>query len=638
MKLLPLACLLSLPVLAQTAAAPPDAANSDEALTGSMEVSYRWIPNISGSFNTYRSVVDLGTGPRLLGADFTLMDPSHRFLDRLDVHALGWGGDPYSTLRVDARKNGLYRLTADYRSLAYFNFLPSFANPLVGQGSLLDANSFDTRIRDTTVTLDLLPDRRISPFLAFSSNSQDGRGISSFESLPDVFPVASLIRPSTNDYRAGINVDLGRGHLLIEEGGTTFKDDQGASNTVTNNGDLLGSFSGQQLSLDILGLGYFVRGHSEYTRAQFSAVPVSWLTASADFNFEQPQTDTRFASSVSGTLYSEALASFFTNSQQMLTADTRMPHSSGSLNLEFRPARKLRILNYWMTDRLHNAAGALLTEALLQGANPLSLTQMPATDRLVMNYNQEEVDVLYDVTSHVTLRGGYRYVWGDSDVRAVLSSVALEPGFLKRNVALAGVTFRLNQKLHFAGDVEAASSDQAYFDSSLRNYQKARAHASYDLSGHWHLAGSFTLLNNNDPNPQIQDSFRSRAESISGYWTSKNQSLLTVLLDYTRSTVHSDILYLVPQTLASTFSYYLENAHTGTALISVKWLSAGGSFVVTSGSRPTQYYQPFVRLSVPIHRHVGWNNEWRWYGFSERFYGYENFNSNQFMTSLRFFR
>ena len=627
MKLLRFAWLLGVPLLAQ-----------DMSVTGSIEVGARWIPTTDGSLAAYRSVVDLGQGVRLFGADFTLLDPNHRFFDQIDVHAFGWGGDPYTTLRVDARKNGLYRLTADYRSSAYFNFLPSFANPLAGQGSLLDSNSFDTRLRDTNVQLDLLPDRKISPFLAFSSNSQDGRGITSFESIPDAFPVATLISSSTNNYRAGVNIDLGRGHLLLEEGGTTFKDDQGESNTQTNSGDLLAPFSGQQLSISDLGLGYFVRGHSYYTRAQFSATPLTWLTLSGDFNFEQPRTSTQFASSVTGNLYAEAVASFFTMGQDMLTADARMPHSSGSFNVEMRPMRRLRILNYWSTDRLHNAADALLTETLLQGQNPLSLTQLASTDHLVLNYNQEEVDVLYDVTSHLTLRGGYRYVWGNSEDSAVLSDLALEPGTLKRNVGLAGATFRLNQKLRVSGDLEAASSDQAYFQTSLRNYQKVRARASYDVSGQWHLAADFMLLHNSDPNPQIQDSFQSRAESLSAYWSPKKPKLFTVLLDYTRSTVRSDILYLIPETLQSTFSDYRDNAHTGTALLSMKWISAGGSFVVSSGSRPTQYYQPLVRLSIPINKHVARNTEWRWYGFAETFYAYENFHSNQFTTSLRFVR
>ena len=36
------------------------------------------------------------------------------------------------------------------------------------------------------------------------------------------------------------------------------------------------------------------------------------------------------------------------------------------------------------------------------------------TSALRNTYNQVEFDVLFDVTSKLTLRGGYRYVWGDS--------------------------------------------------------------------------------------------------------------------------------------------------------------------------------------------------------------------------------
>jgi len=62
---------------------------------------------------------------------------------------------------------------------------------------------------------------------------------------------------------------------------------------------------------------------------------------------------------------------------------------------------------------------------------------------------------------------------------------------------------------------------------------------------------------------------------------------------------------------------------------------------VSSGSRPTQYYQPLARLSVPIHKHVYWNAQWSYYGFAEglmSFYALEGFRSNQIMTSLRFTR
>src|SRR5436309_946803 len=49
------------------APAPPPAVESN--FSGNIEFGYRFVPNIDGSFNTYRSVVNLGEGPKLFGAD-----------------------------------------------------------------------------------------------------------------------------------------------------------------------------------------------------------------------------------------------------------------------------------------------------------------------------------------------------------------------------------------------------------------------------------------------------------------------------------------------------------------------------------------------------------------------------------------
>jgi hypothetical protein len=65
---------------------------------------------------------------------------------------------------------------------------------------------------------------------------------------------------------------------------------------------------------------------------------------------------------------------------------------------------------------------------------------------------------------------------------------------------------------------------------------------------------------------------------------------------------------------------------------------AGGSAVLTSGSRPTTYYQPVVKLSVRLRKDIGWFAEWRYYGFGEAFYMYEAFHAHLFITGLRFSR
>lgn len=114
--------------------------------------------------------------------------------------------------------------------------------------------------------------------------------------------------------------------------------------------------------------------------------------------------------------------------------------------------------------------------------------------------------------------------------------------------------------------------------------------------------------------------FSSKAASASLFWTPKGGKWANLLLDYSRSSVSSNILYLVPETLTRTPSIYKENAHALTAVVSVEWFMFGGPLFTTSGSRLTQYYQPLARFSLFLNKYLWWNTEWRWYSMSEPFY------------------
>ncbi len=619
----------------QAAPAPAPAAPAGEGwLTGSIELGYRWIPNIGGNLNAYRSVVNLGEGPRLLDADFTLIDPNKRLFDRADVHATSWGGDPYNTLRVDIQRGGAYRLTADYRNIAYFNFLPSFADPTISVGRLLDQNSFDTAIRTTNIQLDLLPKKWITPYLGFGRNTQFGRGITVFHTDRNEYPVASLFSDQTSNYRGGVRMELGRYHFNVEQGGTTFKDDQGVSDSVTNPGN----FTGQKLPLNSLDELYRVRGDSVYTKVLAAANPYSWLSVTGDYVYSRPRTDIHYTEASSGTFILNRTQQFYSLGQDVLTGDASQPHSSGSVTVEIRPWRRLRIVQYWTTDRYNNASNALLAENLLVGGAPLTDQQL-ATDRLVLHNSQEEIDAFFELTSRITLRGGYRYMWGDTEVRApILTGLNLQSANLRRHVGIAGLTYRIGQKFRVIADAEGSNSDQTFFRSSLQQYQKAHIRARYDLSASLRIAADFSLLNNSNPDPSVKFDFSSKVESASVYWTPNGGKWANVLLDYSRSAVRSNILFLTPQTLQPTPSVYRENGHSFTAVTGVKWFSFGGSLFISAGTRPTRYYQPLARLSIPLHKHVQWNTEWRWYSMAEQFFVFENFRSNQLTTSLRFSR
>ena len=115
------------------------------------------------------------------------------------------------------------------------------------------------------------------------------------------------------------------------------------------------------------------------------------------------------------------------------------------------------------------------------------------------------------------------------------------------------------------------------------------------------------MLNNENPTPGINYKFVSRAESLSAVWAPAGGKRISLLADYTRSTFHSDLSYRVPQDGTTAFDRYRDNAHTATAVLDLALpaysgmtpkASFGGSLFISSGSRPTSYYQPLARLSL----------------------------------------
>jgi hypothetical protein len=155
------------------------------------------------------------------------------------------------------------------------------------------------------------------------------------------------------------------------------------------------------------------------------------------------------------------------------------------------------------------------------------------------------------------------------------------------------------------------------------------------------------LLDNQNPLAGTNYKYTSHQESLSFYWSPRNSKMFDIQGSYTRGDLVSNIGILDPGTLSPQVSRYVDDSHTGTALLDLAWphgkrftpkLSVGGSFFISSGSRPTSYYQPVVKLWVPLGKHVTWFSNWEYYGYGEAFYLYEGFRTNLVTTGLRLTR
>jgi hypothetical protein len=630
-------------------AAESTAPAAEQWLSGNVEFGYRWRTDVAGNFNAYRSVVNLGEGPKLLGADFTIQNSSRKVFDRMSVLLHGWGGDPYNTARVDVTREKSYRLTADYRNMAYFNFLPSYADPLLASGVMMNQHSLDTARRYVDLQLDLFPGARVTPYLGYTRNSGSGSGLTNFVADQNEYAVRNFLGDKTDEYRAGVRMEFNRFHMTLEQGGNTFKDDQHVTNAQTTTGNRTVPVFGQQLSLAGLDQAYGIRGDGIYSKMLVTASPANWVNLFGQFLYSKMNTDVRYSDKAIGQFVLLSELQFFTGQRDSFAALAKQPHTSGNGGIELKPFRRLRIVENLTTDRFHNASSVALADFLLTSptsAANSALVNLGAADRLVYNYNQQQVDAFFDVTSKFTLRGGHRYIWGDAQFTPPeLSNVeGLEKAELRRQVGLAGAYFRPTTKLSFTTDFEAANGGRTYFRTSLQDYAKMTARVRYQVHTALQLSANFSLLDNQNPAPTVNYDFRSRANSLSLYWTPAGGKWISVLGEYTRSTLRSDITYLIPQTLTRTRSFYRDNAHSALSVIDFNLpqmngakpkISVGGSMYLSSGTRPANYYEPLGRFSIPLHKTVQWFAEWRYYGMAETFYAYEGFRTHLFTTGLR---
>jgi hypothetical protein len=634
-----------------TAAAPSPVPSTEPALSGWIEFGYRFASGVNGSLETYRSIVNLGAGPKLFGADFTLIDPNKKLFDAMHVLASGWGGDPYGTFHLDVSKAKRYRFDADYRDLAYFNNLPSYADPLLTRGIILDEQSFDTRRHIGSYSLELLPGNWFVPYFAYDRDSNAGTGVMTFVQNSNEYAVPSTLNDRTNLFRGGVRFELRRFHAMLEEGGTTFSSGQNLYQNpgAVNPGNSSAPVFGQTLDLASLAASYGITGSSTYTKALFTSNALSWADFYGQFLYSEPSSSVHYQEAATGNLYLPSQIVFYQSEQYLVSAAAKLPHTSASLGTEIRPLKRIRLTESWMTDRMHDAGNSSSTQNIVAAGGPQQTALLLASS-LVSNYNQTETNLYLQVTDQLTLRGGYRYVWGDAS-DAVLPQAGeltgIEHALLRRNVGLGGIVFRPNKKLLLTAEAEVASSSGVYFNTSLYDYQKLRTQARYQATSSLTLSLDFTYLGNQNPTPGINYYFHSDQQAASLYWSPRNGKIFTFQGSYSFSSLRSDILYVIPASLSQGTSMYADNAHTATTLFTVNLghvgiiapkLTAGGSMFISKGSLPTSYYQPMAKLWLPVSKHTQVFGQWWYYGYGEAFYPFQGFGTHLAAVGLRYTR
>lgn len=620
--------------------------STEPPVEGVMEFGARWVKDPVGDFQTYRSIVNLGQGVRVANVDLNLTPTGLKLFDTLRLAGANWGGDPYNTGRFDLEKRGVYRFLGSYSNIAYFNYLPSFANTQA-TGAFFNQRAYDTQVRNFDNELQIFPGARFTPYLAYTRNTDYGNGITTLVADRNEYPLRNLIWWGQNTYRGGIRADFGRSHLTVEHGDTQFRDDQQVFSTdrlAGNRGNI--PFAGQSLFLSEGRQAYAIRGGGRFTKVLFVANPYDWVDLYGQVLYANPRTFPALFQNTMGNLVDAASGLlFFSRGFDTLFGDARRPHTSGTFAMELRPKSRFRIREMYETDRIKTDTSATLSTLLLTPTSALS-RQTGYIDRLEASHTRQTVEGLVDIHRRLTLRAGYRYEWGDSVFRGgVLNQFNPQERInLERHVGLAGIQARPWDRLTLVVNAEVSNGVRTYYRTGLQDYHKIRAQGRYRLTDSLNFNAVHVRLDNKNPAPGVDFEFLAQSSSLNLQWLPRGGGRVSILADYTRSSIRSDIDYLEPHILQPARSLYVDNAHTGTLLADFNLrgsgvvrpkLTVGGSLITTAGSRPSRYYQPQGRFLLPVSERIQFYSEWRWFGLRQPFYLFEGFRTHMIMTGFR---
>ncbi|MFQ5739351.1 MAG: hypothetical protein ACE5JX_10105, partial [Acidobacteriota bacterium] len=153
------------------------------------------------------------------------------------------------------------------------------------------------------------------------------------------------------------------------------------------------------------------------------------------------------------------------------------------------------------------------------------------------------------------------------------------------------------------------------------DFQKIRVRGRLSPLASLRFDGSFSLFDHDDDLESIDFSSRDRDLMFQFTYTPHNR--ITVSGSYERSSYHSNLLFLIPQTFQTDRSIYRERGDYADLFLSLGLirnarLDLGYSVWGTVGDFPLTSHRPLARLEVPVGERVTAYAQWNYYDYNEK--------------------
>lgn len=428
------------------------------------------VSDFSGNELMWDTLVNLGSGVRLLEYSLNLHSPKHNGLlfDDLSFSNFGYGGDPNDVTRLTFSKGKIYDFEGNFRRDRNVFDYDLLANPLnpatsVPNVPVLDSphEIFLTR-RMSDYNLNLFPLWVVRFRLGYSHNIQEGTAFSTVHEGTE----AQLVQPTldiTDNYHFGVSVRaLPRTSLNYDQFYTFTKGDSasmlyalpynlaGTPPVPVDLGLAFNTAAGQPCATPILGAGFvnpacnafFSYSRSGRNRVQFPVEQASfqssyfpWLDLAGRFNYSKaenslPAFDELFSGLITRSRQSEYTTTGHSSAERLSIA--------GDFAATVHVSERFRIVDDFRYDNFRIPGAWLLNTSSLFGATLLSTPNVfnPATcpppytaatcpqhsassgadvvadafsDMLRQERKVNTFELEYDFTHRINAFAGYRY-------------------------------------------------------------------------------------------------------------------------------------------------------------------------------------------------------------------------------------
>ncbi|MCS6817331.1 MAG: hypothetical protein N0A16_00545 [Blastocatellia bacterium] len=609
---------------------------------------------LGGNRDLYRSQINLGEGARLLGLSFTSRYPENTgsLFDLLTYTMTSWGGDPYNVASLRVEKRGLYRFDFGYSRIVYYNFLPTFANPLLGRGEQLGQHSMNTARRRSEYRLTLFPDADFRIRLEYERNAQFGSAFTTFPTDLDEFVLLDPPRTTTDDYRVGVDFRLGRLHFTVEQGFRAFKDDihttqpEGTINLGNSrNPANPTSTNPQQIFLQTFARDSGIRGFVPTTRLGLHGHLHRTLLLSGRFAYSDASVDFTRQERATGNLFDLSVLRYVTAQTSTSLAHASRPNALADASVNYRPHRRLTFTN---TARFQHftIAGDVRTRteqqlgSNLRGALPSPLTRSVAEwfgARTSVDSFSNYVEGAVELTPRIVLRAGHRFAHRRVSFHRPEADER-EESELNAHAVLGGLSLRVSPAFRLFTQIERGSSDNVFTRVAPRRLTRLRTRAQYRPLSSLTFSLQLLVTDARNPNPLVDNVHRNRGLTLTTLWTPNERFALS--LTYTRADITSAILVLHPRLRTIESSQYVANDNfvDGDLMVSPLRnlrLALGYSIVNAQGTLPLNFHQPRGMIAYTFPKRFTWSVGWRWYGYNQKGFALEDYRAHTLTGSLK---